>query len=457
MRKSLGLGLLGVCLLALPASASGGADNRLIQAVRGDDHAAIKRLLAAHVNVNAPLPDKSTVLAWAVDRQDEESVGLLLSAGAKPDVADAEGVTPITLACELGNPVIVGALLNAGANAKAARHDGISALSLCAGMSTPAALQAMVEKGAEVNRADPSGQTALMWAAFKGKTDNIKYLLAHGANVNAVSVKGFTPLFFALRSKEPSAPLTLLDAGANSKSVLPDGTSIVSAAVANGNVPFAVTVVSRGTDLTQRDSQGRQLLHVAAQSGDGELVKMVLSKGVDANLLSEPPAPAPPPQLVQVAGQKLARADGSRPPPPPAIAKTPLIFAAEAGSAPAMKALVEAGAKVSIKAADGTTVALAAAASGNLDAMKYALELDPDLTAIGPSHRSIMHFAIENKNPDLAIPMLQYLADKGAKLDVKNEKGDTPGDFINRGGQQDIRIFYVKLLKDRGIVSDHDH
>jgi ankyrin repeat protein len=158
-----------------------------------------------------------------------------------------------------------------------------------------------------------------------------------------------------------------------------------------------------------------------------------------------------------VAGQKLARADGTRPPPPPAIAKTPLIFAAEAGSAPAMKALVDAGAKVSIKAGDGTTVALAAAASGNLDAMKYALELDPDLTAIGPHNRSIMHYAIENKNPDTAIPMLQYLADKGAKLDVKNDKGDTPGDFINRGGQQDIRIFYVKLLKDRGIVSDHDH
>ena len=82
---------------------------------------------------------------------------------------------------------------------------------------------------------------------------------------------------------------------------------------------------------------------------------------------------------------------------------------------------------------------------------------DPDLTAIGPGGRSIMHYAIANKNPDLAIPVLQYLADKGAKLDEKDEKGDTPGDFINRGGQQDIRIFYIQLLKDHGIVSHHDH
>jgi len=133
------------------------------------------------------------------------------------------------------------------------------------------------------------------------------------------------------------------------------------------------------------------------------------------------------------------------------------MFAAEAGSAPAMKALVEAGAKIGTAAPDGTTVALLAAGSGNLDAMKYVLELDPDLTAIGPNHRSIMHYAIANKNPDTAIPMLQYLADKGAKLDVPDAKGDTPGDFINRGGQQDIRIFYIQLLKDHGIVSKHDH
>jgi ankyrin repeat protein len=311
----------------------------------------------------------------------------------------------------------------------------------------------------DVNAADPTGQTALMWAAAKGRTENMALLIAQGANVNAVSRHGFTPMFFALRSKVPSASLALLDAGANSKSVLLDGTSVVAAAIANNDVPFAMTVVSRGTDLSQRDAKGRQLLHVAAISGNADLVKMVLSKGVDANALSEPPpAPTPAPPPVQVAGGgKVAVADGTRPAPPPPVATPPLVFAAEAGSAPAMKVLVDAGAKVGIKAADGTTVALAAAGSGNLEAVKYALQLDPDLTAIGPEGKSIMHYAIANKNPDLAIPVLQYLADKGAKMDVPNAKGDTPGDFINRGGQQDIRLFYIQLLKDHGIVSHHDH
>jgi ankyrin repeat protein len=365
----------------------------------------------------------------------------------------------LTLACERGGTEIVSALLKAGADVKTTRADGISPLELCAGNTTPEILGELTAKGADVNAADPTGQTALMWAAAKGRTENIAFLLSHHANVNAVSQHGFTPLFFALRSKVPATSMALLDAGADSKSVLPDGTSVVAASLANDNLPFAMTVVSRGTDLTQRDGKGRQLLHVAAASGKAELVKMVLSKHVDPNALSEPP-PAPAKAPVQVAsngGQKIAVADGTRPPPPPAVATPPLVLAAEAGSAPAMKALVEGGAKVAIKAADGTTVALAAAGSGNLDAVKYALELDPDLTAIGPEGKSIMHFAIANKNPDTAIPVLQYLADKGAKLDVPNTKGDTPGDFINRGGQQDIRLFYIQLLKDHGIVSHHDH
>ena len=42
------------------------------------------------------------VLAWAVDRQDVESVHMLLAAGAKPNIVDVDGASPLTLACELG-------------------------------------------------------------------------------------------------------------------------------------------------------------------------------------------------------------------------------------------------------------------------------------------------------------------------------------------------------------------
>ena len=154
--------------LRVPAMA-GVPEVRLFQAVKPDDHETIKSLLAAHADVNAPLPDKSTVLAWAVDRQDEESVRLLLAAGARPDVSDDDGAVPLTLACELGNPAIVersaeGRRQRAGRAAR--RHHRFRAL--CGDTSTPQALAALVDKGADVNAADASGQTALMRAAIAG-------------------------------------------------------------------------------------------------------------------------------------------------------------------------------------------------------------------------------------------------------------------------------------------------
>ena len=257
----------------------------------------IKSLLAAHADVNAPLPDKSTVLAWAVDRQDEESVRLLLEAGARPDISDVDGAVPLTLACELGDPVIVEAW-SKPAPTRMPRGLTASPHWRCApARPRPRRWARWWTKAPTSTPPMPAARPRLMRAAAAGKTDNIAFLVAHGANVNAVEQKGFTPLFFALRSKVPEASMALLNAGADTRAVLPDGTSVVAAAVDNGNIPFAVTVVSRGTDLTERDAQGRQLIHVAAASGNADLVKMVLSKGVDPNAMTQPP-PAPPPAPV---------------------------------------------------------------------------------------------------------------------------------------------------------------
>jgi ankyrin repeat protein len=462
MRKEL-LALLLASAMPVMASA---ANTKLVDAVKTSDHAAIKKL-ATKASVNAPLPDKSTALAWAVDRQDEESVKLLLAAGAKPNVADVSGATPLMLACELGQPGIVSDLLKAGASAKQARPDGISVLALCAGSSTTDVLGQLTAQGADVNAADQQGQTPLMWAAMHGRTDNIKFLLAHGANVNAVEQKGFTPLFFALRSKNNDAAMALLNAGADYKAILPDdGTSIAAAAIMEGNTPFASEVVSRGVDLNQRDKEGRQLIHVAAANGNADVIKLILAKGGNANAMSAPPKPAAPvlvaanvPALAGGGGdgkkKGLAVADGAAAklggPATPAMPA--LMFAAKAGSAPAMKALVDGGANPDIEASDGTTLALASASGGNLAALKYGLTLDPDIDAIGPGGKSIMHYAIANKEPTETIAMVQYLIDEGANLAVADKRGDTPGDFINRGGQQDIRLFYMQVLKDRNITS----
>ena len=423
MKKTLAIGLL--VLGAAPAWA-GMAENRLLQAVRDGDHAGIRSALAAKANVNALLPDQSSVLAWAVDRQDAESVRLLLAAGAQPRALAANAVQPLSLACELGDPAITGALIKAGANAKEVRADGTTAFALCAGTSTPEVLAAMTARGADVNAANVQGQTPLMWAAMSGNIEAIKWLSGHGAKVNAADKKGFTPLFFALRSKAPGAPMALLDAGADVNAVLSDGTSVLQAAMLVGNTTFAMEAVSHGADL----------------------VKLLLTKGVDPNTMTVLPY-AP----VVVASAAVAGVPPRLPIQPMPIPATPLQFAARAGSVEVMKLLVAAGAKPDIKGPDGMTVAIAAAGSGHVDAMQYAYEIDPHLDAISRGRRSIMHIAVTARGTPDPIGVIQFLIDKGAKLDAQDEHNAYPVDEANRNADPIVREFFVKLIRDRGLIS----
>ena len=85
--------------------------------------------------------------------------------------------------------------------------------------------------------------------------------------------------------------------------------------------------------------------------------------------------------------------------------------------------------------------------------MKYAYELDPDLDVIARGGRSIMHIAVANKQAEEPEALVHFLIDKGAKLDVQDERKSTPGDDVNRGGAENIRIFFIQLLRDKGIVS----
>ena len=437
---------------------AGVREDRLLQAVQGDDHAAVKALLAQHANPNAPLADNSTVLAWAVNRQDDQSVRLLLKAHAKPNALDIDGASPFLLACELGDPAIVSDLLKAGADAKAARPDGISALSLCAGISSPQAVEQVIAKGADVNAADLQGQTPLMWAAAKGRSDNMAVLIKHGANVNAVTKKGFTALHFALKSKADAGLLMLTDAGADTKAVLPDGTSMIQAAITEHNIPFAMKLVSALPDMNQRDKRGRQMIHIAALSGSADLVKLVLSKGGDPNAVTPDAKPIMVNTLQHSAilnESAAARIIIKVPtiPASPACSTSALFMAAEAGSVDAMKVLIAAGAKTDVKAQDGSTLALAAAAGGNLEALKYALELDPDVSAKTLDGRSIIHVVIQHRHGADDQAMIRYLVDKGAMLEMKDNTGHTPGLMVNRSGPQSLRVMYLQLLKDHGVTS----
>ena len=110
--------------------------------------------------------------------------------------------------------------------------------------------------------------------------------------------------------------------------------------------------------------------------------------------------------------------------------QTALLLAARANHADVMRALVEAGADPKAKAQDGTTLLMAAASSGHIEAVQYAYELAPDVAAVTDRKSTVMHAAVTGSMQTSTQPeickVVQFLADKGAPLDEVDARGRTP-------------------------------
>src|SRR5579883_1555403 len=92
LRVRLFVALLSAAVLGGVVHAAG--NSSIAAAAKSGDIAAVRKLIAAHTDVNAAAGDASTPLLLAVHNSDMAMVKVLLAAGAKPDIANHYGVTP---------------------------------------------------------------------------------------------------------------------------------------------------------------------------------------------------------------------------------------------------------------------------------------------------------------------------------------------------------------------------
>lgn len=394
----------------------------LIDAIKDDNRKVVESLIGSHADVNAAQPDGSTALAWAVYLNQVDTAERLIAAGAKVNTADEYGETPLTLACATGNGILISKLLAAGADPNAARWNGETPLMLAARSGVVEGVKLLLAAGAKPNAVDSRrGQNALMWAAAEGHADVIELLLKSGADVKLTSKGGFTPLVFAAINGDKRSVASLLAAGLDPNYTLPNGTTVLQAAVVAGKGDAAALLLEKGANVNVADTNGITPLHVAAQSGNLELVQNILAKHpvVDART-AKILVPA------QGGGAAFFRPSGEQ---------TPLLMAARANRESVMRALVAAGADPKAKAQDGTTLLMAAASSGHLEAVQYAFELDPDIHAMTDRKATVMHAAVtgsmQASTQAEVCKVVQFLADKGADLDAVDGRGRTPITIAN--------------------------
>ena len=486
------------------ASAEAAGPAALVDAAKAGNVAAVRAELQKKVDVNAASSDGSTALHWAVHRDALDVVDLLLAAGANPKAPNRYGVTPLSLAATNGNARVVERLLRGGADPNTALPGGETVLMTAARTGDVAVLKALIEANADVNARESSrGQTALMWAAAENNAAAIKVLVDAGADITARTSEGaappargpsstggvfsaatgaaapaaargpsFTALLFAVQLGQLEAVRTLLQAGANVNDALPDGTSALVLAAQNGHWELGAFLIDQGADVNA-DKQGFNALHQTTRIrrtnigflpppiGKGtmsslDLIKKLLAGGADVNAVMTR-------DFRDGYRNRLNR-----------VGATAFLLAAKNVDTEVMKVLLAAGANPLTANADNTTPLMVAAGvdmwnpgeDGGattdaepeaLEAVKMLIDLGNDVNAANDRGETALHGAAYRG----ANTIVQYLVDKGAKLDTRSKQGWTPWTIANGvfyslffKEQRDPANYLAKLMTDRGISTE---
>ena len=443
-------------LIAFSGLAAGSTDARLIDAVQKGDHNIVRELLRDHADVNETQPDGSTALILAADRNDLESANLLIRAGANVNVRNEYGATPLFAACAVGNMAIVNLLLEVKADPNIALLSGETPLMTAVETGNADLARALLERGADVNAKETkAGQTALMWAVADKHPQIVKLLVEHGADISTRSKAGFTPLLFAAQQGSADSVRALLEAGADvNETRQRDGLSALivatRVATASSRNEVAVLLLDKGADPNKVDGAGYTALHYAAGCGPqggltpcqdelsdqkrAELVNALLAHGANPNARITQKGRRGSDSGVSLSGA------------------TPIFFAAASGHIGVVSALTAGGADPFAMTDAKTTPLHLAAGVGppmakdwieeqkknQLEITKFLVNLGADVNAVGEHRWTPLHGAAY-KGIDSVV---QFLVEKGAKMDVFDEFGQTPLSIASSAITVGVRDYY---------------
>lgn len=265
------------------------ADDRMLGAIRANDLAAARAVLAAGADVNAGDDNGTTPLMYAALYDGPEFLRTLIDAGAAVNQANAFGATALMWAAAQTPNVAL--LIERGADVKARAKDGVTALVAAARHGNGEAMRLLIAAGADLKAADTRAH--LITAAY-GMASPVGRDILKGVGVVPVSPADFKNPVMArmLTAAGPDYVARLLDLGASPDEQVPLITlsmpTFFMAARAGAVGPMRA-FVAHGVDPRATGPRGWTPLMLAA-GGDTpsvEVLRQLLDWGVALNAVDE--------------------------------------------------------------------------------------------------------------------------------------------------------------------------
>uniref|UniRef100_A0AAY5KYA1 K Homology domain-containing protein n=1 Tax=Esox lucius TaxID=8010 RepID=A0AAY5KYA1_ESOLU len=296
--------------------------------------------------------------------------------------------TALTLACAGGHEELVSVLIARGANIEHRDKKGFTPLILAATAGHVGVVEILLDKGGDIEaQSERTKDTPLSLACSGGRQEVVELLLLRGANKEHRNVSDYTPL---------------------------------SLAASGGYVNIIKILLNAGAEINSRTGSklGISPLMLAAMNGHVPAVKLLLDMGSDIN----------------------AQIETNR--------NTALTLACFQGRAEVVSLLLDRKANVEHRAKTGLTPLMEAASGGYAEVGRVLLDKSADVNAPPvPSSRDTALTIAADKGH---YKFCELLIVRGAHIDVRNKKGNTPLWLAANGGHFDV----VQLLVQAGADVD---
>ncbi|KAK9396776.1 Ankyrin repeat domain 17 [Crotalus adamanteus] len=298
-------------------------------------------------------------------------------------------------------------------------HD--TALTLACAGGHEELVQTLLERGASIEHRDKKGFTPLILAATAGHVGVVEILLDNGADIEAQSERTKdTPLSLACSGGRQEVVELLLARGANKEHRNVSDYTPLSLAASGGYVNIIKILLNAGAEINSRTGSklGISPLMLAAMNGHTTAVKLLLDMGSDIN----------------------AQIETNR--------NTALTLACFQGRTEVVSLLLDRKANVEHRAKTGLTPLMEAASGGYAEVGRVLLDKGADVNAPPvPSSRDTALTIAADKGH---YKFCELLISRGAHIDVRNKKGNTPLWLAANGGHLDV----VQLLVQAGADVD---